>query len=90
MSPAAGREEGRRKLVKISIDFVAKVGDKVRVENYRSSLRPWEGATVCDVMAHIYADGHHRVSYRVLLHRRSINDTCMHLQVGQEQIERLT
>jgi hypothetical protein len=46
-------------------------GDRVLVENYKSSRKPWEPGVVENVEASFLDDGSYRLGYRVLLDRRS-------------------
>ncbi len=79
----------------INIRVKALPEDKVIVVNYKSRYKPWENGTVRSVKAGIRKDGTYRISYEVLLDRRSSitnrapNGNPLFLYVGDDAI-RLT
>ena len=72
--------------MKITIDLKASLNSQVRVENYRSIYKPWEGGTVERISIHIRYDGVPYVIYDVRLHRLS-RGYPMFLHVGDDGIE---
>lgn len=65
----------------ITVDIKVKEGDVCIVQNYRSKYGRWEAGKVIRVKAHLYRNGSYRVSYEVLLNRRS--DPSRRHEIGQ-------
>lgn len=74
--------------MKVPVQLVAQMGDRVLVQNYRKSSRPWEPAEVMTVRADFSAQLGPSVSYRVRLDRRGASGSPIDLYVGPEQLRR--
>ena len=73
--------------MKITINLKASLHEVVRVENYRSSYKPWEGGTVESIAIHIRYMPEPYVIYRVCLKRLSQSGFPMFLFVGDDGID---
>ena len=70
----------------ITITIKAFPGEKVMVKNYRSKYPEWEPGEVLNCESTVYEDGRTRMSYRVILERKSTKGNYLFLHVGDDSI----